>query len=60
MASPGLVTHDIDESVYVGDRVAVLTPRPGRVRAVLPVDLPRRGTRSLPENCPGSSTFGPR
>ena len=30
-----LVTHDIDESVYVGDRVIVLTPGPGRVRAEL-------------------------
>jgi NitT/TauT family transport system ATP-binding protein len=35
-----MVTHDIDESVYVGDRVIVLTPGPGRVRANLPVDLP--------------------
>jgi NitT/TauT family transport system ATP-binding protein len=35
-----LVTHDIDESVYVGDRVVVLTPGPGRVLADLPVDLP--------------------
>ncbi|NLU69387.1 ABC transporter ATP-binding protein [Streptomyces sp. HNM0574] len=35
-----LVTHDIDESVYVGDRVVVLTPSPGRVRADLPVELP--------------------
>ncbi len=35
-----LVTHDIDESVYVGDRVVVLTPGPGRVRADLPVALP--------------------
>jgi NitT/TauT family transport system ATP-binding protein len=34
------VTHDIDESVYVGDRVIVLTPGPGRVRADLPVNLP--------------------
>jgi NitT/TauT family transport system ATP-binding protein len=35
-----LVTHDIDESVYVGDRVIVLTPGPGRVRADVMVDLP--------------------
>ncbi len=35
-----LVTHDIDESVYVGDRVVVLSPGPGRVQADLPVDLP--------------------
>jgi NitT/TauT family transport system ATP-binding protein len=35
-----LVTHDIDESVYTGDRVIVLTGGPGRVRADIPVDLP--------------------
>jgi NitT/TauT family transport system ATP-binding protein len=35
-----LVTHDIDESVYVGDRVIVLTSGPGRVRADVTVDLP--------------------
>jgi len=35
-----MVTHDIDESVYVGDRVVVLTAGPGRVRADLPVGLP--------------------
>jgi NitT/TauT family transport system ATP-binding protein len=35
-----LVTHDIDESVYVGDRVIVLTPGPGRIAADLAVDLP--------------------
>ncbi|NBE54656.1 ATP-binding cassette domain-containing protein [Streptomyces sp. YC537] len=35
-----LVTHDIDESVYVGDRVVVLTGSPGRVHSDLRVDLP--------------------
>jgi NitT/TauT family transport system ATP-binding protein len=48
-----LVTHDIDESVYVGDRVIVLTPGPGQVRADLPVPLPapreQITTRELPE-----------
>jgi NitT/TauT family transport system ATP-binding protein len=36
-----LVTHDIDESVYVGDRVVVLGHTPGRVIGDLTVDLPR-------------------
>jgi NitT/TauT family transport system ATP-binding protein len=48
-----LVTHDIDESVYTGDRVVVLTPGPGRVRAALPLPLPaprdQIGTKELPE-----------
>jgi NitT/TauT family transport system ATP-binding protein len=35
-----LVTHDIDESVYVGDRVAVLSRGPSRIRADLPITLP--------------------
>jgi NitT/TauT family transport system ATP-binding protein len=47
-----MVTHDIDESVYVGDRVIVLTPGPARVRADLRVDLPaprdQIATKELP------------
>src|SRR5215210_2058093 len=34
------VTHDIDESVYLADRIIVLTPSPATVREVLTVDLP--------------------
>jgi NitT/TauT family transport system ATP-binding protein len=48
-----LVTHDIDESVYAGDRVVVLTPGPGRIRAILPISLPsprdQTATKELPE-----------
>jgi NitT/TauT family transport system ATP-binding protein len=47
------VTHDIDESVYLGDRIVVLTPSPTRVREVLDVPLPRPrdqvSTKELPE-----------
>jgi NitT/TauT family transport system ATP-binding protein len=35
------VTHDVRESVCLGDRVVIMTPRPGRVREQFPVDLPR-------------------
>jgi len=35
------VTHDVDEAIFLSDRILVLTPRPGRVRATLRVDLPQ-------------------
>jgi ABC-type nitrate/sulfonate/bicarbonate transport system ATPase subunit len=41
-----LVTHDIDEAIYMSDRILIMTPRPGRVDRMIPVDLARPRDRS--------------
>lgn len=52
------MTHDIDEAVYLADRVVVLSSRPATVMQIVEIDLPRPGdqlsTKCLPrfaEHC---------
>ena len=37
------VTHNIQEAVYLADRVVVLSRRPGRINRIIPIEMPRRG-----------------
>jgi NitT/TauT family transport system ATP-binding protein len=52
-ATAFFVTHDIEEAIYLGDRVLGLLPHPGRIGITLDIDLPcprdQLTTRELPE-----------
>jgi ABC-type nitrate/sulfonate/bicarbonate transport system ATPase subunit len=44
-----LVTHDIDEAIYMCDRIVLMTPRPGRIERVIEVVLERPRQRNSPD-----------
>ncbi len=46
------ITHDIDEAVFLGDRVAVMSPRPGRIVEDLPVPFPKPRRYELTGSAP--------
>ena len=41
-----LVTHDIDEAIYMSDRIVLMTQRPGRIERMLDIDLARPRVRN--------------
>ncbi len=51
------VTHNVREAVRLGDRVVLLSSRPGRVAAEFPVDLPRPRRLDSPELASMASTI---
>jgi ABC-type nitrate/sulfonate/bicarbonate transport system ATPase subunit len=44
-----LVTHDIDEAIYMSDRIVIMTPRPGRIERIIDVELDRPRQRNSAE-----------
>jgi ABC-type nitrate/sulfonate/bicarbonate transport system ATPase subunit len=44
-----LVTHDIDEAIYMSDRIVIMTPRPGKIEQIIPVKMDRPRDRSSPD-----------
>jgi ABC-type nitrate/sulfonate/bicarbonate transport system ATPase subunit len=43
-----MVTHDVEEAVFLSDKIVILAPRPGRIRRVIHIDLPHPRDRGDP------------
>jgi NitT/TauT family transport system ATP-binding protein len=46
------VTHDVEEAVYLGQRVVLMQPRPGRIHSIFPVPLPAQRTQDMKYSAP--------
>ena len=46
------VTHDVDEAIYLGQRVVLMQPRPGRIHSIYPVPLPAQREQDMKHSLP--------
>lgn len=44
-----LVTHDVDEAIYMSDRIVIMTPRPGKIQSIIDVNIGRPRARNNPD-----------
>lgn len=44
-----MVTHDVDEAIYLSDRILVMSPRPARIESIISVEIGRPRSRDLPD-----------
>ncbi len=51
------MTHSIEEAVYLGSRVVILTYRPGTIKRDVTIDLPYRATATRPSSTPSRRTW---
>lgn len=40
------VTHDIEEAVFLADRIVIMTPNPGKIKSIISVPLARKRDRT--------------
>jgi ABC-type nitrate/sulfonate/bicarbonate transport system ATPase subunit len=53
------VTHDIDEAIYMSDRIVIMTQRPGKIEQIIPVEI-ERPSRSQQFRIPAPARGYPR
>jgi len=44
-----MVTHDVDEAIYLSDKIVIMTPRPGKIQEVINVGMSRPRNRNYPD-----------